>query len=147
MVDFHPEELPPKEEPLGDHLPPPEETEPTTPSKENRHTEACFPSNDYGMPLALLSIPPRELPFFWADGKYRKFEIVYVKVQAKEHEYLFKQKTDRTFYVHDKEGNIGLVPFPNSTVVWPWEMGWLQDLAPENKGKVRADLRPSEKKR
>jgi len=136
------------DEPLGDSLPPVPEEENVTPlpSKANRHPEACFESNDYGMPLALLKIPARERPFFWKDGKYRKMAIAYVEVQAPEHEYLFRQETPRAFYVRDVEGKVGLVPFPNSTVVWPWEPAWAQDLAPENQGKLRRDLKPSGRK-
>lgn len=132
--------------PIEDKLPPVPDEPTIFPSKNNRHAEACFSSNDYGMPLALLEIPARERPYFWKDGCYRGFQVAYVKAQAPEHEYLFKQKKQRAFYVHDKEGNLGLVPFPNCTVVWPWEAGWMQDLAPENQSKVRRDLKPSEKK-
>lgn len=139
------EELLP-EEPIGDNLPQVEEEVPVTPSKDNRHSEACFPSNDYGMPLALLEIPARERKYFWTDGRYRRMRVAYVPVQAPEHEYLFKQKRDRAFYVHDKDGNLGLVPFPNSTVVWPWEPAWLQDLAPANRARAHKDLKPSERK-
>jgi hypothetical protein len=135
------------DEPLEDKLPPVPDEPAIFPSKNNRHEEACFPSNDYGMPLALLEVPVRERPYLWKDGEYRDHKIAYVKVQTPEHKYLFSQKRNRAFYVHDKEGNLGLVPFPNSTIVWPWEdAAWKQDLAPENQGKTRRDLKPSERK-
>lgn len=31
------------------------------------------------------------------------------------------------FYVLSPAGRVGLVPWPGSKVVWPWDAGWLQD--------------------
>ena len=108
---------------------------------------ACFPVNAQGMPKALLAIPARERPWFWKNMRYRGFLIAHVEIQDPRHKYLFEQGQDRAFYVKSPQGKVGLVPFPNSTVVWPWETAaWAQDLAPENQGKIRRDLKPSERK-
>ena len=32
------------------------------------------------------------------------------------------------FYVETGRGTVGLVPWPGSHVVWPWEAGWLVDM-------------------
>lgn len=133
---------------LEDNLPssPEEENVTPMPSKAHRREEACFPVNGAGMPRALYEIPSRERPFFWKNGRYRGFEIAYVAVQIPEHKYLFARKPPRSFYVRSKGGTIGLVPFPNSIVVWPWEVpAWKQDLAPENRGKIRSDLKTAKK--
>jgi hypothetical protein len=34
----------------------------------------------------------------------------------------------RRFYVESATGDIGLVPWEGSQVVWPWESGWDQDM-------------------
>jgi len=34
----------------------------------------------------------------------------------------------RRFYVESETGEIGMVPWEGSQVVWPWESGWEQDL-------------------
>lgn len=123
--------------------PEPEEEAPPALVPEGK---ACFPVNSQGMPKALKEIPAKELRFYWKDMRYRNHFIAYVEVQDPRHAYLFSQERDRAFYVRAHDDMIGLVPFPNSTIVWPWEAGWAQDLAPENQGKVRRDLKPSEKK-
>lgn len=53
------------------------------------------------------------------------------------------QSLPRRFYVTSPNGTPGLVPFPGSTVIWPWERGWVQDLHAE---KVDSLLRPEKKK-
>lgn len=112
-----------------------------------RDEQACFPVDSQGMPKALKRIPARERSWYWKNARYRDYFIAHVPVQDPRHEYLFEQEYDRAFYVKNAEGVVGLVPFANSTVVWPWEdAAWAQDLAPENQGKVRADLKPSERK-
>lgn len=126
-----------------DELPEPSEEAPVaiTPAGD-----ACFPSDSQGMPKALKAIPAKERPWFWKDMRYRGFFIAHVSVQDPRHEYLFKQETGRAFYVKSPNGVVGLVPYPNSTIVWPHELAWTQDLAPENKGKPRVDLKASQKK-
>ncbi len=109
--------------------------------------DACFPIDSQGMPKALKSIPARERPWFWKNMRYRGFFIAHVGIQDPRHEHLFEQEKDRAFYVKNLKGTVGLVPYPNATVCWPHERAWTQDLAPENQGKVRVDLKPSEQKK
>lgn len=45
------------------------------------------------------------------------------------------------FYVQSETGMVGLVPWPGSHVVWPWEAGWLPDTR-----KIVADAKPERKK-
>jgi hypothetical protein len=32
------------------------------------------------------------------------------------------------FYVESGDGTVGLVPWPGSQIVWPWEQAWLVDM-------------------
>ena len=130
---------------LEDNLPEP--TSEPSPTAVIPEGEACFPVRSDGMPKALLSIPSRERGWFWNNMRYRGFFVAHVDVQDERHRYLFEREEVKSFYVRNEEGTVGLVPFPASTIVWPHEKAWEQDLAPENKGKVRPDLRPSERKK
>ncbi len=46
------------------------------------------------------------------------------------------------FYVETDRGTVGLVPWPGSHVVWPWESGWVPDTRA-----ITADAKPEGKKR
>ena len=35
---------------------------------------------------------------------------------------------ERRFYVGSPKGTVGLVPWAGSTIIWPWEAAWAQDL-------------------
>lgn len=135
--------------------PNPESAKKSVGAKVAANGEACFPVEEEGMPVALYGIPEHERPWYWKHSRYRGYEIAFVNVQHPAHERLFRQtqhetgeRWHRAFYVRASDSTIGLVPFPNSTVVWPWEAGWIQDLARDSKEKMVQDLKPSmEKKR
>lgn len=62
---------------------------------------------------------------FEPDNKYMGFQIVGEDrwPDVPKHQ-VFKQR----FYVESNRGTVGLVPWPGSQVVWPWEVAWTVDL-------------------
>jgi hypothetical protein len=55
------------------------------------------------------------------------------------------ERWPQRFYVESETGIVGLVPWPGSQIVWPWEAGWRvdmhrpssEDAKPESKPKGR----------
>lgn len=75
----------------------------------------------------LETSPPEdeELGFSQDDTKYRGFPRS-PEVTKPLHP---KHDLKRGFYVRStRERTHGYVPWPGSTIVWPWETGWEQDL-------------------
>ena len=50
---------------------------------------------------------------------------------------------EHRFYVESPSGTPGLVPWPGSMVIWPWERAWSQDM---NRTEVQSMLKEDEKK-
>jgi hypothetical protein len=52
----------------------------------------------------------------------------------------------RRFYVESPSRLVGLVPWPGSQIIWPWERGWAADM---NRVEVHSALKdePSKKKK
>jgi len=81
------------------------------------------------------------------DDFYQGYKILRdLPPQDERHEYLFEGENPRAFYVlhakrpDDKGGHhdvIGLVPWLGSTVIWPWEKAWEQDLYHEKQSPER----------
>lgn len=82
---------------------------------------------------------PAELGFE-PDDRYLGFAIVPRHLWPLEprHEHF----TER-FYVETVEGTLGLVPWPGSKIVWPWERAWQQDL---HRTEVQSFLKDEKKK-
>ena len=82
---------------------------------------------------------PAELGFE-PDNKYLSFQIIGEQdwPDVRRHQ-LWKQR----FYVISPRGVIGLVPWPGSRIVWPWDAGWTVD---SHKEKVDSLLKEEKKK-
>lgn len=76
---------------------------------------------------------------FEPGGRYKGFEILLARdwpsVQAHAH-------LSSRFYVRHND-TVGLVPWPGSQIVWPWDQGWEQDL---HRTEVVSYLKEDEKK-
>jgi hypothetical protein len=48
------------------------------------------------------------------------------------------------FYVYSPLGKVGLVPWPGSVIVWPWEQAWHTDL---HRDEVQSLLREEKKEK
>jgi len=76
---------------------------------------------------------PAELGFE-PGNLYRGQQIMDTReAQDPAHTYLFDEATAplgvvRSFYVQSKDGTYGLVPWAGSTIIWPHEQAWTQDL-------------------
>lgn len=82
-----------------------------------------FPGLDGG------ELPEAELEGLGLDSereRYKGFPIVQIDWQHPLH----ATRPD-SFYVVTDRGTYGWVPWLGSTVVWPWEAGWVQDLRAE----------------
>ena len=53
---------------------------------------------------------------------------------------------DRRFYIESDNGVVGLVPWPGSHVVWPWEAAWHPTI-PADVASLRADPKPESKRK
>ena len=111
-----------------------EETPPEPPSEPPK---AGLPTLMRASDLEEEPPEPAELGFE-PLGRYRGQDVVDVEPQDARHAYLFDPKTAptkrvRAFYVRSKQGTFGLVPWPGSTIIWPWEKAWEQDLYHEKK--------------
>lgn len=77
---------------------------------------------------------------FEPGGLYKGFEILppadWPSVKA-------HMSLTRRFYVRHND-TLGVVPWPGSRIVWPWEAAWEQDLA---RVEVDTFLRPEGKKK
>jgi len=76
---------------------------------------------------------PAELGFTLGDMYLSNKIVRDAPPQDPRHAYLFDPATAptgrvRAFYVVSPEGTYGLVPWPGSTIIWPWEKAWEQDL-------------------
>ena len=100
--------------------------------------EASIPADlMHGSDLEETPPEPAELGLE-PDDFYQGYKILRdLPPQDERHEYLFQGEHPRAFYVlhakrpDDKGGHhdvIGLVPWLGSTVIWPWEKAWEQDL-------------------
>lgn len=121
------------------------------------------PVEDVAIPANLMrasDLPGGEMPEpaelgLEPNDYYKGFKILRdLPVQDERHAYLFDPATVpgghvRAFYVlHEKgEGQsdmhhdvIGLVPWLGSTVIWPWELAWTQDLYHEKQDPQRQAL-------
>lgn len=85
---------------------------------------------------------PAELGF-GPDGRYKGFQIIPSGQLPPGLPAVHAGLSER-FYVASPRGNVGLVPWAGSVVVWPWERGWLQDLSRSN---VQSLLRPEKAKK
>jgi len=76
---------------------------------------------------------------FGPDGTYKGFEILPADEwpQVARHAHI-----RRRFYVRHND-TMGMVPWPGSKIVWPWEAAWEQDLYRET---VTSYLKEDEKK-
>jgi len=76
---------------------------------------------------------------FEPGGRYRGFEIV---PPAEWPQLRMHAHVRRRFYVRHND-TMGLVPWPGSKIIWPWEQAWEQDLHRET---VTSYLKDDEKK-
>lgn len=82
--------------------------------------------------LLAEEIEPAEMGFE-PGNRYNGLQIVSLPPQAPEHAWLFDPATARggtvrAFYVQSDSGMVGLVPWPGSAIIWPYEQAWVQDL-------------------
>lgn len=95
-----------------------------------------------GLVTAASLLPPdfdHDQGDFGPGGTYKGFEILPESEwpQEKRHAHI-----KRRFYVRHND-TVGLVPWPGSMIVWPWEAAWEQDLYRET---VTSYLKEEEKK-
>ena len=95
-----------------------------------------------GLVTAASLLPPdfdHDQGDFTPDGRYKGFDILPPDEwpSVKRHAHI-----KRKFYVRYNE-TVGLVPWPGSVIVWPWEAAWEQDLYRET---VTSYLKEPEKK-
>jgi hypothetical protein len=78
---------------------------------------------------------------FEPDNKYLSFQILGEQdwPDVSRHQ-LWKQR----FYVLSPRGTVGVVPWPGSRIIWPWETGWGSDL---HRAQVDSFLKEPEKKK
>lgn len=78
---------------------------------------------------------------FGPDGDYKGFPILAQRPKGVPSTH---STLELRFYVSSPLGAVGLVPWPGSKIIWPWERGWVQDLHRET---VTSFLKPQEEKK
>ena len=100
---------------------------------------------ELGLELDDRYIPPSFPPQFISKD-FKGFKILRdLPPQDERHEWLFDPATTtpgrrNAFYVQADDGTIGLVPWLGSTVIWPWEKAWEQDLYHEKQTPLKQKL-------
>lgn len=77
---------------------------------------------------------------FGPDGTYKGFEILHEAEWPRVERHLHIAKR---FYVRHND-TVGMVPWPGSKIIWPWDAAWEQDLYREQ---VTSYLKPDEQKK
>ena len=93
----------------------------------------------------LLDPADEDMGDFEPGGLYRGFRMIPEHLWPADewtprHQARFPQR----FYVESPSGTPGLVPWPGSQIVWPWERAWSVDLHREQ---VESFLKPDEEKK